>query len=78
MCKTITYKTYIIRSTPLQMRATGQWKIEASIVWERAGVVTERPYSFETTYQTEQEADIHGITFGQRIIDGQVPGLSVE
>jgi hypothetical protein len=28
-------------------------------------------------YATEAEADLHGITFGQRIIDGKVPGLSV-
>jgi hypothetical protein len=26
-------------------------------------------------YATEAEADIHGITFGQRIIDGKIPGL---
>jgi len=78
MSKTITYKTYIIRSTPLHLLATGQWKIDASIAWERAGVLTERPFGLETAYQTEQEAALHGITFGQRIIDGKVPGLSVD
>jgi hypothetical protein len=26
-------------------------------------------------YATEAEADIHGITFGQKIIDGKIPGL---
>lgn len=28
-------------------------------------------------YATEQEADIHGMTFGQHIIEGKVPGQSV-
>jgi hypothetical protein len=28
-------------------------------------------------YATEQEADIHGTTFGQRLIDGKVEGQSV-
>jgi hypothetical protein len=28
-----------------------------------------------TVYDTESQADIHGITYGQRIIDEQVPGL---
>jgi hypothetical protein len=28
-------------------------------------------------YKTEQEADIHGIALGQRLIDGKVEGRSV-
>jgi hypothetical protein len=28
-------------------------------------------------YATEQEADIHGVAFGQRLIDGKVEGQSV-
>jgi hypothetical protein len=27
-------------------------------------------------YDTEDEADVHGINYGQRIIDGKVPGLT--
>jgi hypothetical protein len=29
-------------------------------------------------YSTELEADRHGIAYGQRIIDGNVPGLGLE
>jgi hypothetical protein len=77
MSKTVIYKTYTIRSIPLQLLAPGQWKIEIYVAWERAGIVSDRPFSLAHTYQTEEEADLHGITFGQRIIDGKVPGLSV-
>ena len=35
-----------------------------------------RTFSQEGLYATEQEADIHGITFGQRLIDGKVDGQS--
>jgi hypothetical protein len=40
--------------------------------------VSSRPFSSSApTYQSEHEADIHGITFAERIIDGKIPGLSV-
>jgi hypothetical protein len=29
-------------------------------------------------YSAELEADIHGIAYGERIIDGKVPGLGLE
>ena len=31
----------------------------------------------EQTYPTQEEAEIHGVTYGQRIIDGKVPGVSL-
>jgi hypothetical protein len=72
------YKTYTIRSTPLQLLDSKQWMLSIVIDWERDGRVTGRPFSAtENTYPTEAEADLHGITYGQRIIDGKVPGFSV-
>jgi hypothetical protein len=55
-----------------------QWTLSIVIDWERGWTVTGRPFSAETTYQTEAEADLHGIAYGQRIIDGKVPGFSVD
>ncbi len=43
---------------------------------DHRGVHT-REFSAEVLYATEQEADIHGVTFGQRVIDGKVEGESV-
>lgn len=78
MSQNAPYKQYIIRSTPTQLRDSMQWTLAIAIYWEHNGLVTMRPFSTEHTYQTEEEADLHGITFGQRIIDGQVSGLSVD
>lgn len=78
MSKNATYKDYVIRSTPIQLLDSMQWTLAIAIYWERNGLVTTRPFSAEHTYQTEEEADLHGITFGQRIIDGKVPELSVD
>ena len=36
-----------------------------------------RSFKAPGVYKTEDEADLHGIAYGQRIIDGKVPGLTV-
>ena len=81
MSKIVKYKTdtktYTITSCPLLLTDTGRWTLNISISWTHDGSVTTRPFSAENTYQTEEEADIHSINYGQRIIDGKVPGLSV-
>jgi hypothetical protein len=63
-----------------QTRAVGY-----SWTWRRRGCgrANSREFSADAMYATQQEADIHGIAFGQRLIDGTVeaqiaPGLSLE
>lgn len=55
-----------------------QKTLEIVIERERDGQVTGRPFSAKNTYQTEAEADLHGIAYGQRSIGGKVAGLSVD
>jgi hypothetical protein len=78
MSKNANYKNYAIRSTPVQHPDSMQWTLAIAIYSEHNGLVTMRPFSTENTFQTEEEADLRGITFGQSIIDGTVPGLSVD
>ena len=37
-----------------------------------------QPFSTPSVYDTEEDADLHGLAYGQRIIDGKVPGMSVD
>jgi hypothetical protein len=55
-----------------------QWTLAIVISWERDEGVTSRPFTAENTYPTEVDADLHGIAYGQRIIDGKIPGCSVD
>jgi len=55
-----------------------RWTLSITIEWERDGTVTGRPFSAPSTYETEAEADLHGIAYGQRILYGKVPGFSVD
>jgi hypothetical protein len=43
--------------------------------WKSKGLLNVQPFSGPTVYATEAEADVHGIAYGQRIIDEKVTGL---
>ena len=71
------YLQYTIRSTP-QLLESMQWMPAIAINWERDRKKKVRSFSAENIYATEVEADFHGIVYGQQIINGKVPGLSVD
>jgi hypothetical protein len=71
----ITYQGFRIQSTPYAM--AGQWRPRICISLENDRGIKTREFSAESIYETEKEATIHGIAFGQRIIDGKIAGHSV-
>jgi len=73
----VVYLGHTIKSAPLQQFKTDRWKVEISIFWTRDGVTTMRSFSADGAYSTEAEADLHGIAFGERIIEGKVSGLTL-
>ena len=77
MAKTIEYEGYTIQSAPHHLLDGEKWRLRIFISFEDHRGVRTRQFSTEVLYATEQEADIHGTTFGQRIIDGKVEGQSV-
>ena len=76
MSKIAEYRRYTIGSTPVQLPEKNEWRAKIEISSEREGIVTAEPYTDDTTYATEEDADIHGITLGQAISDGKAPELS--
>jgi hypothetical protein len=78
MAKTVEYEGYTIHSTPHYQTDSEQWRLRIFISFEDHRGVRTREFSSEVLYATEQEADIHGTTFGQRLIDGKVEGQSVQ
>ncbi len=76
MGKTVDYRDYTISSIPVQPLGTQQWKPSIVISSEREGVVSTRSYTDDTLFPMEVDADLHGITMGQQIIDGMAPEVS--
>ena len=77
MAKTVEYEGYTIESAPHHLVEDETWRLCIFISVEDDRGVRTREFSAEGLYATEQEADIHGTTFGQRLIDGKVAGQSV-
>jgi hypothetical protein len=77
MAKTVEYQGYTIQTAPHHRVDSKKRQLRIFIsVDDHRGVKT-REFSAEILYATEQEADIHGIALGQRLIDGKVEGRSV-
>lgn len=76
MRKVVTYQGYTIESAPHRLE-NEKWRLHISIYLEESRGVLIRQFDVDSLYATEQEADIHGIAYGQRIIDGKVEGQSV-
>ncbi|MCC6141292.1 MAG: hypothetical protein IT389_11855 [Nitrospira sp.] len=79
MGKEVTYKGYTIRSALRQLPDTAQWELSVFISWQIDGEDDEESRHVYSTgrYATEEEATAQCIAYGQRIIDGKVPGSSV-
>src|ERR1041385_3604542 len=77
MGKTVPYEGYTIQSSPKCISDRKEWQLCIVISFEQPSGVKSREFSADAMYATQQEADIHGIAFGQRLIDGKVEGQSV-
>ncbi|MEP6959137.1 MAG: PilZ domain-containing protein [Nitrospirota bacterium] len=77
MNKTIEYQGYKIESAPNHLGDGDKWQLHIFISVEDSRGVRTRQFSVDSMYATKEEADIHGIAYGQRLIDGKVEGQSV-
>jgi hypothetical protein len=77
MDKAVEYQGYTIVSAPYRLNNEEKWQLRVFISVEDHRGVRTRQFSADGLYATEQEAAIHGISFGQRLIDGKVDGRSV-
>jgi hypothetical protein len=77
MEKTLEYRGYTIQSVPQYVTEWEKWRLRIFISVDDHLGIRSREFSSEVLYKTEGEAGIHGIAFGQRLIDGKVAGRSV-
>jgi PilZ domain len=77
MAKTVEYEGYTILSRPYYDANWDKWQIRILISCESPQGIRTREFSSMVLYGTEQEADIHGVTFGQHLIEGKAEGQSV-
>ena len=78
MAKTVEYEGYTIQSTPHHPAGGKTWRLRIFISLEDRRGVRTGEFSVDVLYATEEEADLQGIAFGQRLIEGKVEGRSVK
>ena len=74
MGKRMEYQGYTIQSTPYYEIEWKKWRLRIVVSAEDLPGVQTRGFSSEILFATEQEAEIHGIAFGQYLIDGKLIG----
>jgi hypothetical protein len=72
------YQGFTIHSTPRHVPEWNKWAMEITISVDHAGDIKAHTFSGGVLYLSEAEADSQGMAFGRRVIDGKVPGQSVE
>ena len=71
------YEGYAIQSSPRYRSEWEKWQLYIVISFRQHGAMKPREFSSESFYPTEHEADVQGIAFGQRVIDGKCAGFFV-
>ncbi len=77
MGKEVEYQGYTIESNPHLEANWDKWRLRVFISVQHPRGIQSREFTSEFLYATEQEAHVHGIAFGQRVIDGKVDGRTV-
>lgn len=68
------YEGYVIDVNPQQLADDGRWTVNVTIERHDDGGVEECTCSASKTYETKDEASLHGFNFARQIIDGKAIG----
>ena len=74
------YRGYLLRSKSIQLTESNRWNIQVTVSFRKnsGGEPREQTFSFESTVSTKEWADMEGIIYARKIIDGEIPGLSID
>ncbi|UVT20033.1 MAG: hypothetical protein H8K03_20015 [Nitrospira sp.] len=77
MSRAVSYKGFTIRPAPEHLADTDRWSVKLFISSSAPNREKSKKFYTADEFATEEEATAHCIALGQRIIDGEFPGLSV-
>ena len=76
--RTEQYEGFIIEALPNLLRDSSRWTVNGQIARDRHGTVKTRSFTAADTYETEEQAVLRSFELGRQIIEGRVPGISVD
>ena len=74
---TMIYHGYEVEALPKQDPKTKYWRIKLNICKQKHGLLNFLPFESTESYPTQKEAIDRCWEYGQKIIDGEMNGLSV-
>jgi hypothetical protein len=74
------YKDYLLRSKSVHLTEGDRWTLEVTVLRHKGSdaETKEQLFSSENTFSSKELADMEGIIFARKIIDGEIRGLSIE
>jgi len=74
------YKGYLLRSKSVHVTESDCWTLEVTVVRNRdsENEMKEQTFTSDNTFPTKEVADMEGVIFARKIIDGEINGLSIE
>ena len=74
------YKGYLLRSKSTQLPDSNRWTVQVTVSHRKDsdGKPREQTFSYENTFSSKEMADMEGIIFARKIIDGEIFGLSID
>lgn len=74
------YNGYLLRSKSAHIAESDRWTMEVSVVQNKdsKNEMREQTFSSDTTFSTKEMADMEGILFARKIIDGEITGISID
>jgi hypothetical protein len=73
------YRGYLLRSKSIQVVDSNRWTVQVTVYHkDSGGEPREQTFSFENTFSCKEMADMEGIIFVRKIIDGEITGMSID
>jgi hypothetical protein len=74
------YKGYLLRSKSIQLVDTNLWTLQVTVSIHKGtgGEQKEQTLSSESTFSSKEMAEMEGIIFARKIIDGEIPGVAID
>ena len=74
------YRGYLLRSKSIQLVESNRWTLEVTVSLHKDSGAEpgEQTFSSENTFSSKEMADMESIIFARKIIDGEIPGLSID
>jgi len=75
---TLNYKGFDINPDSQQRAVSGEWTVRACITNHTSAGVNECSFDAAKTFSSKDEAEKQCLIFGKKIVDGEVPGYSMD